>query len=143
MHGMDIAFPFLDRDLLVFLMSIPGDMQTWQGMPKALLREGLKGVLPEPIVNRRWKADFTHLANRSVEMDFSLLADCLQNGSNAAAWGFLDHDALTDQLPRLQGTLKESKTCETVWELIDLLGLELWLQVFFAHNRAQATVAPQ
>ena len=40
MYGMEMAFPFLDRDLLSFLMAIPGEMQTWNGVPKALLRRG-------------------------------------------------------------------------------------------------------
>jgi asparagine synthase (glutamine-hydrolysing) len=147
MHGMDIAFPFLDRDLLSFLMRIPGDMQTWQGTPKALLREGLKDVLPERIVNRRWKADFTRLANAGLDMDFPRLVECLQDGSKAAAWGFLDRNALTAQLPHLKKNIRDSRTCETTWELTDLLGLELWLQVFFGTRprvggHAAATIEP-
>src|SRR5439155_17111426 len=40
MHGLDMAFPFLDRDLIAFLMAIPGEMQTRDGVPKALVRHG-------------------------------------------------------------------------------------------------------
>ena len=59
MHGLEMAFPFLDRDLVSFLMRIPGELQTWQGVPKGLLREALRDVLPEAIAQRNWKADFT------------------------------------------------------------------------------------
>src|ERR1051326_1242439 len=34
-HGLEMAFPFLDRDLIAFLMAIPGEMQT---------RDGVQGI---------------------------------------------------------------------------------------------------
>ena len=57
-HGVEISTPFQDRDLLSFMMAIPGDVQGHNGVPKALLREGLRDVLPESVALRRWKADF-------------------------------------------------------------------------------------
>lgn len=131
MHGMEIAFPFLDRDLLTFLMSIPGDAQTWKGIPKALLREGLRGILPDAIADRKWKADFTHLVNEGMERDYPRLLDSLENGAAATRWGYVDRPRLREQLRSLRGTIGEAATCEVAWSLTDLLGLELWLQVFF------------
>ncbi len=51
-------------------MSIPGEMQTYRGVPKALLRHAMQGVLPEAIIRRTWKADFTHLVNEGMAQDF-------------------------------------------------------------------------
>jgi hypothetical protein len=137
MHGMDIAFPYLDRDLLTFLMSIPGDVQTWNGIPKALLREGMRGILPDAIADRKWKADFTHLVNEGMEMDFEPLLDCLESGGAGEAWGYVDRPRLQEQLRELRGTVRASATCEVSWALTDLLGLELWLQVFFGDRTAR------
>ena len=131
MHGIDIAFPFLDRDLLTFLMSIPGDIQTWNGIPKALLRKGMKGVLPEAIVNRKSKADFTHLVNEGMERNYPKLLDSLESGAAAMTWGYVNRPRLQDQLRALRETIGGAATGEVAWSLTDLLGLELWLQVFF------------
>jgi asparagine synthase (glutamine-hydrolysing) len=38
MYGLETAYPFLDRDLVAFLMAIPGEVLTRGGVPKALLR---------------------------------------------------------------------------------------------------------
>ena len=141
MHGMDIAFPFLDRDLLTFLMCIPGDMQTWNGIPKALLREGMRGILPDAIADRKWKADFTHLVNEGLERDFTQFLDCLESGGAAEAWGYVDRPRLREQLRELRGTIRTSATCEVSWALTDLLGLELWLQVFFDPYRVSGELS--
>jgi asparagine synthase (glutamine-hydrolysing) len=136
MYEMDMAFPFLDRDLLSFLMSIPGDVQTWKGVPKALLREGMRGILPEAIANRKWKADFTHLVNEGMKRDFPRMLGCLQSGSAAINMGYVNRDALQNHLSRLQGQIRGASTAELSWTLTDLLGLELWLQVFFNQRSA-------
>ncbi len=133
MHGLEMAFPFLDRDLLSFLMGIPGEMQTWQGVPKALLRAAMRGVLPEAIAHRTWKADFSHLVNEGMVRDFPRLADCLQADGLAVKLGYLRGDVLRGELERLRTRLG-GPDCETAWSLSDLLGLELWLRVFLGGN---------
>ena len=59
LHGLDAAFPFLDRDLIAYLMAIPGEMHARDGVPRALLREAMRGILPESIRARTWKSDFS------------------------------------------------------------------------------------
>lgn len=138
MHGMEMAFPFLDRDLLSFLMSIPGDMQTWSGIPKALLREGMRGILPDAIANRRWKADFTHLVNEGMEQDYPAMLDRIGLGTVSAKRGYVHSGRMREQLHVLRGTIREEATGEVAWALTDLLGLELWLQVFFEQRRIRS-----
>lgn len=136
MHGCDMAFPFLDRDLLTFLMSIPGEIQTWNGVPKGLLREAMRGILPDAIADRRWKADFSHLVNQGMEHDYPRLVDSLASESAAVKWGYLDGDA-TQALLQESGRPLQRHTCEAAWALSDLVGLELWLQVFFEKKDKQ------
>jgi asparagine synthase (glutamine-hydrolysing) len=136
MHGMDVAFPFLDRDLLLLLMSLPGDMQTRNGIPKILLREGLRGILPEAIANRKWKADFSRLGNEGMERDFSRLLDCLRTEPAAFQWGYLEKQTLQRHLAGLSGRIRGAADCELTWALSDLLALELWLQVFIERRPA-------
>lgn len=132
-HGLEVAFPFLDRDLVSFLMSIPGDMQAWKGVPKAILREALRGVLPEAIRERRWKADFSHLVNEGMEQDYPQLVQCLQAEEMAVKFGYIKGAALRQGLARMKDRIR-GPDCAVSWGLSDFLGLELWLQVFFGKN---------
>lgn len=129
MHGLEMAFPFLDRDLLSFLMGIPGEMQTWQGVPKALLRTAMRDVLPDAIARRTWKADFSHLVNERMARDFPRLARRLESDGLALRLGYLDGAALRGELWQMKDQIR-GPGCEISWDLSDLLGLEVWLQVF-------------
>jgi asparagine synthetase B (glutamine-hydrolysing) len=66
-YGLEPAYPFMDRDLISFIMAIPGEVVNWQGVPKGLFREAMRGVLPEAIRLRRWKADFTDFINAGCD----------------------------------------------------------------------------
>ena len=133
MHGLEMAFPFLDRDLLLFLIGIPGEMQTWKGVPKAILREAMRGALPEAIRQRRWKADFTHRVNEGMAREFPQLIHCLQSDGMAVKLGYLKEGVMRTELERLKDRIR-GPDCEISWSLSDLLGLELWLQLFLAGN---------
>ena len=60
-EGLEMELPYLDRDLLWFLMRIPGEALTPCGVHRGLLRQAMKGILPKEIRERRSKANFTHL----------------------------------------------------------------------------------
>jgi asparagine synthase (glutamine-hydrolysing) len=135
LQGLELAFPFLDRDLLSFLLAIPGEVQTWKGVPKALLREALRGVLPDAIAQRRTKADFTDLVNAGTERDYPELVDCLRDGL-AVQFGYLEEEVLRGEFARLENQV-QGRTCEVAWKLSDLLGLEQWLRVFFGQHTNQ------
>jgi len=136
MHGLDMAFPFLDRDLLSFLMSIPGEFLTCNGIPRGLLREAMHGILPDTIANRTWKADFTHLVNTGMEQDFPNLMHYLGAGSAIVTRGYLVEAKLQALLAQYRDQLRNG-TCEAAWTLGDMLGLELWLQIFIEQSGAQ------
>lgn len=132
-HGLEMTYPFLDRDLLSFLMGVPGEVPTWNGVPKALLRAGMRDVLPEPIVHRRWKADFSHLINETVKQDFHRLIRCLDHQGETVKRGYVRGDVIQKNAEVLHGRLAGS-SCEVAWRLSDLLGFELWLRVFFGRR---------
>ena len=105
MHELEIGYPFLDRDLVAFLMAIPGEVLTRNGVPKALLREAMGGVLPEAIVHRRWKADFSHLVNETVERDFYRLLQCLDREGLAVKRGYITGEVLKKNLENLHARI--------------------------------------
>lgn len=134
MHGMDIAYPFLDRDLIAFLMAVPGEVQTWRGIPKALLREAMKDILPTPIGERRGKADFTAVINNGMERDLPRLAGLFKNEWAAHDLGYVNGKVAGEEVARLKKQVC-GNDCSVAWQLRDLFGLELWLRCFFGAKK--------
>ena len=141
LRGLDAAFPFLDRDLIAFLMAVPGEIQNRDGVPRALLREAMGGILPEPLRARTWKADFTAAANDGIGRDLGQIAARLSQGSLAARLGYLDERRLAAALPGLAAELEGPNSLAT-WDLTDLFALEVWLEVFLGGQRALAARPP-
>jgi asparagine synthase (glutamine-hydrolysing) len=54
-YNVQPAFPFLDRDLVVFLHAIPGDQILRPQERRSLMRRALKGILPESVRMRTTK----------------------------------------------------------------------------------------
>jgi hypothetical protein len=130
-HGLDAALPFLDRDLLAFLIAIPGEAQNRNGVPRAILREAMRGVLPEPVRTRRGKADFTYIVNSGVTQDMAFISRALSPDSLGVQLGYVDGVRLTPAVARLSAGSLSGLNCSDSWDLADLFGLEVWLQVFF------------
>lgn len=136
MHGVERAYPFLDRDLVAFLMAIPGELVNRQGVPKGLFRRAMAGILPEAIAQRRWKGDFTQIVNANVAADCAQLAQWFTQDSRVVQEGYADQSRLTGGLRRLQGQVL-GPTCEVAWRLAELAGLELWLKQWFSTTKEE------
>lgn len=136
LHGLDMAFPFLDRDLIAFLMAIPGEVHARDGVARVLLREAMRGVLPEPIRARTWKSDFSAFVNMGVSQDTAVILRALHAECLGVRFGYLDAGRLAPELARLAAGL-ESADCVNSWDLADTYSLEVWLRVFlFDHAEA-------
>ena len=131
-----MAFPFLDRDLVAFLMAIPGEMQSWKGIYKGMFREGLRGVLPAAIARRTEKADATSLVHDGLVNDHDRLTRRLSGRTLAVALGYVDARELRNIAT---GNLNAS-TGKASRALIDLFSLELWLQGFFGSKDSRVAM---
>jgi asparagine synthase (glutamine-hydrolysing) len=56
--GVEIRMPFMDYRLVTFLFSLPWQSKVRKGYTKALVRDALRDIMPEPIVNRTSKIGF-------------------------------------------------------------------------------------
>lgn len=129
-HGMTRAYPFLDRDLIGFLMAIPGEFTTHRGVPKSLLRDALGDVLPPNIAARNWKADVTSMEIDAMRNEYPRIAGFLTRDCAAVAAGYVDADTLIEELESGRQQLHGSNL-EVAWATEYLVGLELWLRAFF------------
>ena len=51
----EVRLPFLSHELVEFIFATPTSSKIWNGSTKRLLREGMRGVVPEPILQRHDK----------------------------------------------------------------------------------------
>jgi asparagine synthase (glutamine-hydrolysing) len=57
-HSIESRVPFVEHQLAEFVISLPDEFKLRDGIGKRVLREGLCGILPEPIRSRRNKIGF-------------------------------------------------------------------------------------
>ncbi len=57
-HSIESRLPFLDFRLVEFSMGLPPETKLWNGTTKQVLREAMRGTLPEPIRMRMDKMGF-------------------------------------------------------------------------------------
>jgi asparagine synthase (glutamine-hydrolysing) len=135
MHGIDVSHPFRDRDLVAFLMAIPGEAVNYHGVPKGLVREALSGMLPDAIRDRRSKADFTAFHGRAVLRDLPVMRQLLTRDCLSVQAGFVDGDVIERSVQNLAVQIAEAGDTTASWQLGNLIGLEIWLRCFFARDR--------
>jgi hypothetical protein len=96
------------------------------------LRRAVTGIVPDSIVNRKWKADFTFLENDAARQGFGDFRQfvCSQDAA-VVQFGLVDAAIISRQFASLEEKLESTYDCSLSWELSDLIAIELWLQVFF------------
>ncbi len=57
-HGVEIRSPFLDWRIVRFAFSLPDTSRVGGGYTKRVLREAMRGIVPEPVRTRREKIGF-------------------------------------------------------------------------------------
>ena len=127
-HGLELAWPFMDRDVVSFLYAIPGEIASHGGVHRALLRHAMAGVIPPAVAGRRWKGDFTDLWNRSVYADAPEFLEDLRDG-RAVRGGYVDFDAVAGAA--LAPPVPGGKTSGVASAFM----LEAWLRTFFGDGR--------
>ncbi|GAB3952501.1 hypothetical protein GCM10028805_34660 [Spirosoma harenae] len=64
-YGMETAHPFLDKNLLELTLNTSDRLRFGDGLGRSVLRQGLKDYLPEKIVNRVDKGEFSDYAHQA------------------------------------------------------------------------------
>jgi asparagine synthase (glutamine-hydrolysing) len=124
-------YPFLDRDLLQFLYSIPREQLVRPGLRRSLMRRALAGILPAAILDRKRKA----FVARSPFLEISEAWSQIQGVTNnlvIASLGYVDAKRFVQILEDLH-TRKERH----VVPVMRALKLEFWLR-HLAHFRTKS-----
>lgn len=72
-HGLEQRQPFRDPNLTRWCLSLPADFFTRNGQRKWVLREAMRGLLPESLRNRKKSSDLTPVFRAAVGTQRALL----------------------------------------------------------------------
>ncbi|MBM4241894.1 MAG: hypothetical protein FJ150_09590 [Euryarchaeota archaeon] len=120
--GVELRLPYLDRRMIEFLISIPNHLRSWKGVDRVLLRESMKGILPELVRTRKDKPSATELYERGFYKENVRIKTLLQN-SYLEKLGFVDSKKLNQELKLLE----EGKH-DNIKYLSWFITLETWLR---------------
>jgi len=123
-HSLEARSPFLDHILMEFVASLPARLKLTGGQQKRVLKEMLRGVLPEAILKRP-KMGFCVPLARWFREDLREMAHDVLLAPRATQRGYFQPHTIATLLDaHCRG---ESNHAEHLW---DLLMLELWHRTF-------------
>ncbi len=120
--------PFLDPELVKFVFTLPERMLIRNGYSKYILREALKGILPEKILNRKWKVGFTTPEVAWFRDQREKVYDIV-NSDSFRRRKYFDHNRIL----RFVNDFYDGKHNESmvIWRWVNL---ELWLRLFIDNH---------
>lgn len=124
-HSIEARVPFLDYRLVEFVFSLPMEQLIKDGMTKRILRDAMRGLLPEKVRSRTDKMGYVTPEDiwfrKSLKKE---IEDILQSKSFAER-GFFDMDQIKKKFKEYcEGKIDLGST---VWRW---LNLELWFRIF-------------
>ena len=126
-HGVEARHPFLDKRLVEFCIALPSSEKLLRGVPRGILRESMRGLMPEKVRRRVVKNDFspafvTGLLRKDRERVHGLLLELERHGP-AEAINFQAMRAWYE-------ATNEAKSCreEDVLSFLLTLGTAHWLR---------------
>jgi asparagine synthase (glutamine-hydrolysing) len=122
--GVEARHPFSDRRVIEFFLSLPLHMKTYAPVPKKVIREGMRGILPEMVRGRTLLADTGGAFMTSLlKQDPVLLAPEEFMQALGPAKGYVNLDAIKADRDRVDSGFPEAG--DSVWQA---LNLALWLR---------------
>ncbi|HEX5586574.1 MAG TPA: asparagine synthase (glutamine-hydrolyzing) [Acidimicrobiia bacterium] len=123
--SMESRLPFLDQELVDWVLRLPSEALVERGWSRAILREGLRGVLTEKVRTRRWKVGFTTPETRWLRARRATVQGLFRSPQFCVR-PYWDADALASTFDRF--CAGEVEPSQIFWRAINT---EVWLRVFF------------
>ena len=136
-HGLEYRSPLLRLNVVEFGLAIPEE-QRWRGAEtKFVLRQSMKGLLPEKIRIRKDKADFGALFPRTLsKLDSASVFQSLRLVVDGLARQRVTSAGCTRGSPR--GNRTRRSAALAVWPLWMIFGVECWLRRSATVERSRA-----
>jgi asparagine synthase (glutamine-hydrolysing) len=121
-HSIEARVPFLDYRLIEYAFSLPDDQKIKNGYTKAVLRDSMKGILPENIRTRTDKMGFVTPERVWLSKDLKGWLDDIINSASFKGREYFDHSQITNLIP--QHRAQQRDLGFTIWRWVNL---ELWM----------------
>lgn len=95
-HGLEVRVPFCDYRIAEYLYGVPWEFKDYHGMEKGLLREAVKGLLPEEVLYRKkspYPKTFDPRYTELITAQFREMAS-----QNAPVWELVRRETLMELL---------------------------------------------
>lgn len=122
--AVDVRYPFCHRPLVEFALALPAEVSRRPNERKWILREAMRGCLPEIIRGRRWKGAFDGRIAWSLVHERHRF-DALLEHSVLAELGCIE-------IAPLRAAIEKATTVDGEVErgqVLNVLALELWLRM--------------
>ena len=126
----ETRYPYLDRDLVEFLVSIPTEQILRPGQRRSLMRRALAGLLPAEVLLRTTKASTGRCFTQTVEKHWKRLEAAFSEPI-IARLGYINLAAFQAALV----AIKNGHLSPFVLSFLRALSLELWLSEMLLHGR--------
>jgi asparagine synthase (glutamine-hydrolysing) len=131
--SIESRVPYLDQELVEWILRLPSRAIIDRGWSRAILRDGLKGTLPDEIRLRRWKVGFTTPEFRWLRAERAWLQGLLRSPLFCSR-PYWDGLGVADAFDAVcEDGLEEHPF---IWRTVNL---EVWLRTFFSPKGGAAT----
>jgi len=136
--SLEKRHPFLDRRVVEFGLALPEEQRWQEDQTKFVLRRAMEGFLPETILRRVTKADFSHVFVETLE---TAGGERLFNSLTIESMRWVDGTAIRDMYRRMLQDYRSANDTyiSYVWKLWMVFGIELWFSVVFG-GKQKATL---
>lgn len=138
-RGIDLRHPFFDRRLVEFAIALPETQRRRDRTSKYVLRQAMRGLLPESVYARTDKADASAFVPQAL--------DCLGGAAalrrlHIEALGWVRPDALVAEYDRACRQLSrgDSGYCEGMFNVWMALAVETWYRGMFVEGHTYGPV---
>lgn len=122
-HSVESRVPFLDHRLVEFVLGLPEDYKMRDGVTKRVLREGMRGILPDAIADRADKIGFATAEDVWVRENADLFRQKLKESIEQSK-GVLNDNALE----HLEDVVAGRKSFSfLIWRMINF---GQWMRIF-------------
>ena len=124
-HGVEVRMPFMDWRLVTYVMSLPDEAKSAQGMSKFVARQAMAGVMPESIRLARRKVGFNSPMPEWLNGPLADWVTTVLNHEHATFDELVDTAALRKRVAAISSA--KAWDWETVGRLWPYIHMKWWL----------------
>lgn len=131
--GIECRHPFLDRRVIEFAMALPEEQRWRRDQTKFILRQSMRGLLPETVRQRLTKADFSHVHPKAMHAQGG---ERLFDSLIIASLGWVDRERVRQMYRHMATRFAQGDEDYTtyMWPLWMIFGIELWFKTVFVNG---------